>query len=80
MWPFFFSLSLYFFPPFFSLVDWTRPRLPDGSVRGGMYSGGIPRMTSRSATATPTGSPKRRHLPQIPSALQQTSFARVRQV
>ncbi len=56
-------------------------RLPDGSVRGGMYGGGgIPRMTSRSATATPTGSPKRRHLPQIPSALQQTSFARVRQV
>ncbi|XP_046440908.1 regulating synaptic membrane exocytosis protein 2-like isoform X6 [Daphnia pulex] len=55
-------------------------RLPDGSVRGGMYGGsGIPRMTSRSATATPTGSPKRRHLPQIPSALQQTSFARVRQ-
>lgn len=42
--------------------------------------GGVPRMTSRSATATPTGSPKRRHLPQIPSALQQTSFARVRQV
>ena len=56
-----------------------RNRLPDGSAR--MYGGGgIPRMTSRSATATPTGSPKRRHLPQIPSALQQTSFARVRQV
>uniref|UniRef100_A0A0P6D099 Regulating synaptic membrane exocytosis protein n=1 Tax=Daphnia magna TaxID=35525 RepID=A0A0P6D099_9CRUS len=55
-------------------------RLPDGSGRGGMYGGsGMPRMTSRSATATPTGSPKRRHLPQIPSALQQTSFARVRQ-
>ena len=37
-------------------------------------------MTSRSATATPTGSPKRRHLPQIPPALQQHSFSRVRQV
>lgn len=58
-----------------------KKRLPDGSIRGGggMYGGGVPRMTSRSATATPTGSPKRRHLPQIPSALQQTSFARVRQ-
>ena len=56
-----------------------RCRLPDGSGRAGMYGGGsVPRMTSRSATATPTGSPKRRHLPQIPSALHhQTSFSRV---
>ena len=49
-------------------------------MRGGVYGGGAPRLTSRSATATPTGSPKRRHLPQIPAALQQTSFSRVRQV
>ena len=53
------------------------------SLAGIPLSGGGPRSlpsgVSRSATATPTGSPKRRHLPQIPSALQQTSFARVRQ-
>ena len=57
-------------------------RLAENSMRGGgVYgTGSGPRMTSRSATATPTGSPKRRHLPQIPSALQQNSFARVRQV
>ena len=53
------------------------------SLAGVPLTGGGPRSlpsgVSRSATATPTGSPKRRHLPQIPSALQQTSFARVRQ-
>lgn len=80
--PFFFSLVLTLLRGGGYVTDPDeKNRLPDGSVRGGMYGGsGIPRMTSRSATATPTGSPKRRHLPQIPSALQQTSFARVRQV
>lgn len=29
-----------------------------------------PRLSSRSATATPTGSPKKRQLPQIPASLQ----------
>ncbi|XP_037798434.1 uncharacterized protein LOC119593544 [Penaeus monodon] len=41
--------------------------------------GGSGRMPSRSATATPTGSPKKRQLPQIPSALQLSSRDKVTQ-
>ncbi|CAL4075544.1 unnamed protein product, partial [Meganyctiphanes norvegica] len=42
---------------------------------------GVPpsRMPSRSATATPTGSPKKRQLPQIPAALQHASRDKVTQ-
>lgn len=39
----------------------------------------VPRF-SRSATATPTGSPKKRQLPQIPQALQKALKERVTQV
>ncbi|KAK8742084.1 hypothetical protein OTU49_002102, partial [Cherax quadricarinatus] len=41
--------------------------------------GGSGRMPSRSATATPTGSPKKRQLPQIPISLQQVSRDKVTQ-
>lgn len=40
----------------------------------------VPRFSSRSATATPTGSPKKRQLPQIPQALQKAIKERVTQV
>ncbi|XP_068086466.1 regulating synaptic membrane exocytosis protein 2 [Anabrus simplex] len=39
----------------------------------------VPRFSSRSATATPTGSPKKRQLPQIPHALQKALKDRVAQ-
>ncbi|KAG7177088.1 Regulating synaptic membrane exocytosis protein 2-like 1 [Homarus americanus] len=41
--------------------------------------GGSGRMPSRSATATPTGSPKKRQLPQIPVSLQHASRDKVTQ-
>ncbi|XP_044728864.1 regulating synaptic membrane exocytosis protein 2-like isoform X2 [Chrysoperla carnea] len=39
----------------------------------------VPRFQSRSATATPTGSPKKRQLPQVPQALQRALKDRVTQ-
>lgn len=39
----------------------------------------VPRFQSRSATATPTGSPKKRQLPQVPQALQRALKERVAQ-
>ena len=44
------------------------------------YGGQGGRMASRSATATPTGSPKKRQLPRIPASLQQSSREKVTQV
>ncbi|XP_071551521.1 uncharacterized protein [Panulirus ornatus] len=41
--------------------------------------GGSSRIPSRSATATPTGSPKKRQLPQIPASLQHASRDKVTQ-
>ncbi|KAK7022075.1 hypothetical protein SK128_020585 [Halocaridina rubra] len=41
--------------------------------------GGTSRMPSRSATATPTGSPKKRQLPQIPPSLQHANRDKVTQ-
>lgn len=39
----------------------------------------VPRFQSRSATATPTGSPKKRQLPQVPQVLQRALKDRVTQ-
>lgn len=53
---------------------------PDVRLAGYQSSGySVPRFQSRSATATPTGSPKKRQLPQVPHALARALQERVSQ-
>lgn len=52
-------------------------RMPEYQQPSSAYN--IPRYQSRSATATPTGSPKKRQLPQVPHALARTFQERVAQ-
>lgn len=53
---------------------------PDVRIANYQPSGyNVPRFQSRSATATPTGSPKKRQLPQVPNALARALQERVSQ-
>ncbi|XP_031342327.1 regulating synaptic membrane exocytosis protein 2 isoform X6 [Photinus pyralis] len=52
---------------------------PDGRILDYQTSYSAPRFQSRSATATPTGSPKKRQLPQVPHALARALQERVAQ-
>ncbi|KAK5647100.1 hypothetical protein RI129_005564 [Pyrocoelia pectoralis] len=52
---------------------------PDGRILDYQTSYTVPRFQSRSATATPTGSPKKRQLPQVPHALARALQERVAQ-
>ncbi|XP_047736785.1 regulating synaptic membrane exocytosis protein 1 [Hyalella azteca] len=52
---------------------------PEARPEYGGMGGGRPLMTSRSETATPTSSPKKRQLPQIPAALQHANRDKITQ-